>query len=78
MVLLHTECFGHNMAPFICGVYSMDFWFQSEEMFEGFGGVSRHVNVYIFLVVIPGIGQSTVVLPFKFHGDFIIFFKIVQ
>ena len=53
-------------------------WVGLDKTFEGFGDVSWHVNVNIFLVVIPVHGQSTVVLPFKVHGDFIIFLKSSQ
>ena len=42
-------------------------------MFEGFRDVIWHVNVDILLVILPDNGQYTLVIPFKFHGDFVIF-----
>ena len=47
-------------------------------MFEVFGDVSWHGNVDILLVLLLFNCQSTVVIPFKVHGDLVIFFKIVQ
>ena len=44
-------------------------------MLDVFGGVSQYGNFNRFLVIIAVNGQSTVVLPFKFHGYFVIFFK---
>ena len=47
-------------------------------MFEGFGDVSWHGNVNIFLGLIPVNGKNSVVLTFNVHGDFVIFFESVQ
>ena len=49
-----------------------------EKCFEGFGDVIRHGNVDKFLVNISFNGQSIVGLPFKVHGYFGIFLKIVS
>ena len=67
MVLSHTECFGHSQELSIYRVYSMAFWGQDGETFEGFEDVSWHRNVSIFLVAIPVNFQSTLDLPFKVH-----------
>ena len=48
-----------------------------EEIFEGFGNVSRHGNIDILLVTILVNGQSTVVLTSKVHVDFVIFLNSV-
>ena len=48
-----------------------------EKTFEVFGDVGLYGNVYIFLCLIPFNFQSTVVITFKVHGNFV-FFKIVQ
>ena len=48
---------------------------QGGKQIEGFGGVSFHGNVDMFLVLITVNGQSTLVLPFKVHVYFVIFFK---
>ena len=62
------------MALSICGVHSMDVLGKCVEIcFEGFGYAIWHGNVDILLVVITVNGQSTVVLPFKLHGDVVIF-----
>ena len=53
-------------------------WVKVDKTFEVFGDVSWHVNVDIFLVVIPFNCQSTVVLPFKVHGYLVIFLRAVQ
>ena len=42
-------------------------------MFESFRDVFWNGNVDILIVVITFNGQSTVVIPFKVHGDFVIF-----
>ena len=55
----------------------MDFWGQGGETFEIFGVVSWNVSVYTFTVVLPFIGQSTVVISYKSHVDFVILFKSV-
>ena len=47
-------------------------------MFEGFGDVIWHINFNILLAVIPFHGQSTVVIPYKVHGCFVIFCIGVQ
>ena len=66
------------MALSICGLHSMDCFGKGGEMFEGFRDVSWHGNFDIFLVVIPFNGQSTVVIPFKFHVDFVMIENSVQ
>ena len=64
-------------CPFV-GFIVWIFGDRAEKNFEGSIYVSWHGNVDIFLVVISVNGQSALVLPFKFHGYFVIFFKSVQ
>ena len=78
LVLFHAELFGHMLELSICGVHSMKFLGQDVGKFEGFGDVSWNGNFDIFLVVIPVNGQSTVVLPFKVDGYFVIFSRVFK
>ena len=46
-----------------------------EKTFEGFGDVIWHVNVDIFLIVIPVNGPYTSAIPFKVHVYVVIFLE---
>ena len=78
LILSHTEylfiCW--NCPVVRCIVWII--WGRVEKTFEGFGDVICHGNIKIFPVLITVNGQSTVVLPLKVHGYFIIFLKSSQ